>query len=300
MVYSKIYQMHNSLYNNNGDSKLINLSSKFILTEAFVNDDDDVFVDIDVGDNNDDDNIDNNDDDNNDDDNDDNDATTSIYSMQQGKRLNVDFNRHPKLKNYCMRLGELLNQNSEQLSQHGHHACNMLEWNIVDYGIFSRTIFPDKIPELLDISLPHLNLNNTLAALRRKDQRFDPLIKIMRSLLEKNKISDNSEWFGQLYKRPYQLYTLTKYHDIDVTTAMELWVKIFSAIFGLNYNTKLAPVWEFTHLILGQGDRGFSISDFAAVVVDQDERQYPFFLAEFASENTATHKDKIVVVSEAA
>ncbi|GES94222.1 hypothetical protein GLOIN_2v1543548 [Rhizophagus clarus] len=81
---------------------------------------------------------------------------------------------------------------------------------------------------------------------------------------------------------------------------MELYAKIVSVIFSLNYDTKLAPVWEFTHLISSQGDRGFSISDFAAVVVDQDEGQYPFFLAEFASENAATHKDKIVVVSEAA
>ncbi|GBB98359.1 hypothetical protein RclHR1_03200009 [Rhizophagus clarus] len=208
-------------------------------------------VDVDVGDNND----------------DDNDATTSIHSMQQEKCLNVDFNRHSKLKNYCMRLRELLNQNSEQLSQQGRHAYNMLEWNVVDYGIFSKIIFPDKIPELPDISLPCLNLKNTLVTLRRKDQRFDPLIRIMQSLLEKNKISDNSEWFGNLYKWSYQLYTSIKYHDIDITTA---------------------------------DDRGYLISDFAAVVIDQDEGQYPSFLAEFASENTDTHKDKIVVVSEAA
>ncbi|GBC09694.1 hypothetical protein RclHR1_09050004 [Rhizophagus clarus] len=261
-------------------------------------------------------------DDNDDDDDDDNHATTST---QQGKSLNVNYNKHPKLKNYCRKLRELLNQNSEQLSQQGRHACNMLEWNIVDYEIFSKIIIPGKIPELPNISLLSLNLKNTLAALKRKDQRFDPLIKIMQSLQEKNKISDNSEWFGKLYQWSYQLYSSTKYYDINITTViraisavflyippsphidepenhikMELWAKIFSAVFSLNYDTKLAPIWEFTHLISGQGDKGYSISDFAAVVVDQDEGQYPFFLAEFASENAATHKDKIVVVSEAA
>ncbi|GBC02734.1 hypothetical protein RclHR1_04790003 [Rhizophagus clarus] len=241
---------------------------------------------------------------------------TASTSVQQENYLNVDFNKHPQLKSYCKKLKELLNHNMEQC----RHACNMLEWNIVDYELFSKTIWPDKILlKSSNISVPRFNINGTLALLKQKDQRIYTLIKIIRSLLEKNKIKDYSEWFDWLFKR----HTSANYYDIDVGTVvkailtvmlylppthvdesgsnakMALWAEIFSTIFNLHLDRELAPIWEITHSIPGYIKEGPFISDFTAVITNQDGSwQYPFLLAEFASENAAKHK--IVTIYKAA
>lgn len=78
----------------------------------------------------------------------------------------------------------------------------------------------------------------------------------------------------------------------------ELWTKIFSNVFTLN-KTKFIPVWELLHLISGNGGRGSARSDFAAIVTNHNDLQFPFFIVEFESDGFEIHKDNIAVVSEA-
>lgn len=59
----------------------------------------------------------------------------------------------------------------------------------------------------------------------------------------------------------------------------ELWANILSNSFSLN-SPKFAPVWEFHHLIPGNGGQGSAKSDFSAIVSNQNDLQFVFFLIE--------------------
>ncbi|CAG8763720.1 4911_t:CDS:2, partial [Racocetra persica] len=60
------------------------------------------------------------------------------------------------------------------------------------------------------------------------------------------------------------------------------------------------PVWEFHHLFPGHGRCGSSRSDLIAIVVNQTNLQFLFFLIEFEQNGFEVHKDEIVAVFEAA
>ncbi|RUS14167.1 hypothetical protein BC937DRAFT_94251 [Endogone sp. FLAS-F59071] len=79
----------------------------------------------------------------------------------------------------------------------------------------------------------------------------------------------------------------------------ELWAKIFSMVFTLYYS-KFIPVWELQHLIPRDASSGLSHFDFAALVKNQNDTQFAFFLVEFENNGFDVHKDDIVVVAEAA
>ncbi|RIA99968.1 hypothetical protein C2G38_2130683, partial [Gigaspora rosea] len=58
--------------------------------------------------------------------------------------------------------------------------------------------------------------------------------------------------------------------------------------------------WEYHHQIPGNGGSGSARSDIAAVVFNDTDQQFPFFIAEFETDGFSVHKDEMVVAAEAA
>ncbi|CAG8496296.1 5607_t:CDS:2 [Ambispora gerdemannii] len=181
--------------------------------------------------------------------------------------ISVDYTKHPLLKKYCTLLSKLQHHRIEE-SQRARHIINMLKWHIVDQEMFNDVGWT-KIPQRLFVSKPSFCLRLVSNVLK---QHSNDQLHLAERALQKLKLDD-------------------KYFDIDALTV----VGVVSSIIL----KKFVPVWELHHLISGNGGRGSARSDFAAIVTNHNDLQFPFFTIEFERGGFEIHKDNIVVVSEA-
>ncbi|CAB4414271.1 unnamed protein product [Rhizophagus irregularis] len=75
----------------------------------------------------------------------------------------------------------------------------------------------------------------------------------------------------------------------------ELWTNILSNSFSLN-NPKFVNVWEFHHLIPGNVNK---VQQNSAIVSNQNDLQYSFFLIELKQGGFKVHKYDVAIVAEA-
>ena len=78
----------------------------------------------------------------------------------------------------------------------------------------------------------------------------------------------------------------------------QMWAKILSDTFLID-SDDIDVNWEYHHQIPGNGGSGSSRSDFAAVIFNSTDQQFPFFIVESKTDGFVIHKDEIVVMAEA-
>ncbi|CAG8736402.1 3108_t:CDS:2 [Cetraspora pellucida] len=87
-------------------------------------------------------------------------------------------------------------------------------------------------------------------------------------------------------------------HPSEAHVKIQMWSKILSDSFTLN-QVRFEPIWKLNHLFPGSAREGSSRSDFAAVILDSKQWQFPFFIVKFERQGFEVHKDFAVVVCEA-
>ncbi|CAG8549866.1 15915_t:CDS:2 [Cetraspora pellucida] len=75
--------------------------------------------------------------------------------------------------------------------------------------------------------------------------------------------------------------------------------KIFSDIFLIN-SDDIDVNWEFHYQISGNGRSRSARSDFAAIVFNNTDQQFFFFIVEFETDRFSVHKDEMFVMAEVA
>jgi len=194
----------------------------------------------------------------------------------------------------------------EQESQRGRHLSNMLKWSVVDHSLFNGFEF------VVNLLRPAVNMSLLEPILI---ENRDKPITILRNLITKEIIDDVSPGFKIWLERLWGVRMKERY-IIDTTTALgaitsvifyssenhiksQMWTKIFSDTFLINSGGTDVN-WEYHHQIPGNGGSGSARSDFAAVVFNDVDQQFPFFIAEFETDGFSVHKDEMVVAAEAA
>lgn len=200
----------------------------------------------------------------------------------------------------------------------------MLKWSVVNCEIFIQAGW-DGNHSINTISTPRIRINPASAAFKEHpNKQFSSIESTLWSLCDKGVICSweisLSTFIRWIYHKGKNYYDIDNLTVISVILAVilyrhtpcrgvgsspseshvkiELWAKLFSAIFAL-HNLKFLPTWELQHLISGNAGRGSSRSDFAAVTNNQDDQQFAFFLVEFENGGFEVHKDNVVVVAEA-
>ncbi|CAG8691205.1 9038_t:CDS:2, partial [Funneliformis mosseae] len=79
----------------------------------------------------------------------------------------------------------------------------------------------------------------------------------------------------------------------------QMWTKIFSDSFLIG-SEEIGVNWEYHHKFPGNVGCGSSRSDFAAVIFNGANQQFPFFITEFENDGFAVYKDAVAVVAETA
>ncbi|KAF0526874.1 hypothetical protein F8M41_013920 [Gigaspora margarita] len=247
------------------------------------------------------------------------------------EELVVDYDIHPNLKAYCEILKTLQNHHVEEDSQSARRFIKMLKWFCVDYELFLTTGWTGWEERLQQNSFPTPQISLRLVSalfLNHTNDKLHSVVPILKTLITKGKIFNSDVnylsfetirmFFGKSKKKCNEIDTLTVASVISAVVLYvptpcrglgsepsenhvkaELWAKIISNTFTL-YNSKFVPVWEFHHLFPGHGKCGSSRSDFIAIVFNQTNIQFPFFLIEIEQNGFEVHKDEIVAVSEAA
>ncbi|CAG8668002.1 9284_t:CDS:2 [Funneliformis caledonium] len=197
----------------------------------------------------------------------------------------------------------------------------LLKWSVVDYSLFKG---PKLCPNL---SRPAVNMNLLKSVLMETQNRnLRHAVIIVYNLITKeivdNVNSDIRQWLARLFGVHKNEHCV-----IDVQTALtaitsvilysstpcrgpgskssenhiksQMWAKIFSDTFLIG-SEEIGVNWEYHHKIPGNGGCGSSRSDFAAVIFNGANQQFPFFITEFENDGFAVHKDAVAVVAETA
>ncbi|RIA93782.1 hypothetical protein C1645_818983 [Glomus cerebriforme] len=244
------------------------------------------------------------------------------------EEIKVDYTKHPLLENYCNLLFKLQYHPVEEESQRARHISKMLKWHVVNQEMFIEVGWIENYHNH-PISKPSFGLNLVSSVFNQspRDQLHQAGQSIQK-LAAKNIIGNSDNWvplpvislmkfFGKKFDNYFELDALTVISVISSIilyaptpsngfgclpsenhVKAELWTRILSNAFNLN-KTKFVPVWELQHLISGNGGRGSARSDFAAIVTNSNNLQFPFFIVEFTRHEQEVHKDNIVAVSEA-
>ncbi|KAF0470633.1 hypothetical protein F8M41_025364 [Gigaspora margarita] len=237
------------------------------------------------------------------------------------EELVVDYNINPNLKAYCEILETLQNHHVEEDSQSVRRFIKMLKWFCVDYELFLTTGWTGWEERLQQSSFPTPQISLRLVSalfLKHTNDKFHSVVPILKNLITKGKIFNNDvnylsfetirRLFDKSKKKCNEIDTLTVASVISAVVLYvptpcrglgsepsenhvkaELWAKIISNTFTL-YNSKFVPVWEFHHLFPGHGKCGSSRSDFIAIVFNQTNIQFPFFLIEIEQNGFEVHK----------
>ncbi|CAG8780744.1 16429_t:CDS:2, partial [Cetraspora pellucida] len=263
-------------------------------------------------------------------DNDFNESESIVHSCKQKRKCPIlECNivvKHSLLKNYCEMLLNLQSHHIDEDSQRARHCLAMLRWSVVHLEIFINAGW-ENIPKMINISTPRVALNLLTAVFKEHpNDELRSIATILQLLRRQGKICTSD------YDMTAILHFLfsnnpRNHYDIDVLTASsaitavisytatpvrgsgsnpsenhvkaELWLRIFSTAFKL-HKLRFLPVWELQHLVSGNAGHGSARSDFAAIVNNNNDIQFPFFLVEFERNGLEVHKDEIVIVSEAA
>ncbi|CAG8810733.1 8723_t:CDS:2 [Cetraspora pellucida] len=236
----------------------------------------------------------------------------------------VNLKKHPALKKYCKLISDLQFPNVDEVSQYARHSIAMLKWSVVNYETFIKAGWNGKCRFNI-ISTPRIKIKSVSTTFEQHpNNQLKSITTTLWSLYDKGIIHSCDISPANFIR--WLFYKEKNYYDIDVLTVVsvilavilykhtpcrgvgsspseshvkiELWSKIFSTAFSL-HDSKLLPTWEFQHLISGNAGQGSSRSDFAAVVNNQSDLQFPFFLVEFENNGFEVHKDSVVVIAEA-
>ncbi|CAG8477322.1 6122_t:CDS:1, partial [Cetraspora pellucida] len=225
------------------------------------------------------------------------------------------------LLQYRRALEEIRNHHVEQESQRGRHLSNILKWSVVDYSLFNGFKF------VVSLLRPAINMSLLEPILMECwNKPIHHVVTILRNLITKEIVddigTDSNGWLERLWRvRIKEHYIIdTKIALTAITSVIfysstpcrgpgskpsenhiksQMWAKIFSDTFLIN-SDDIDVNWEFHHQISSNGESRSARSDFAAVVFNNTNQQFFFFIVEFETDGFLVHKDKIVVVAEAA
>jgi hypothetical protein len=258
---------------------------------------------------------------------DDENPESELYSQNRKRKrrhvANEAVEKYPLLKNYCKILLAMQELHIEEDSQRARHSFAMLEWSVVNYQIFADAGWQvERKPATISIPQIELKLLSPIFE-RHFDCRIRSVTAILQSLANRGKIGNSSmfsNWINWLWNQSESYYKIDALTCIPVISAVisyiptpcrglgsepsenhikaELWTNILSNSFSLN-NPKFVPLWEFHHLISGNGGQGSAKSNFSAIVSNQNDLQFAFFLIEFEQGGFEVHKDDVVIVAEA-
>ncbi|RHZ81859.1 hypothetical protein Glove_117g283 [Diversispora epigaea] len=239
----------------------------------------------------------------------------NVYEVEE---LHVNVGEFPALLKYCQSINEMQENHIDEVSQLGRHLSMLLKWSVIDSRLFETPVTPPTI------SKPALNLHNLKVILEeypglQADNILDTLIENKKIGIVRTK--GWLEWLG-LKKQSHDdcFYSIDTYtalsaimsvllynpvqcrglgsHPSEAHVKIQMWSKILSDSFVLN-QVRFEPIWELNHLIPGNAKEGSSRSDFAAVILNSKQWQFPFFIVEFEQHGFEVHKDFAVVVCEA-
>ncbi|CAG8738545.1 15637_t:CDS:2, partial [Dentiscutata erythropus] len=225
------------------------------------------------------------------------------------------------LLQYRRVLEEMRNHYVEQESQRGRHLSNMLKWSVVDHSLFNGFKF------VVSLLRPAINMSLLEPILMEsRNKPIHHVVTILRNLITKEIVDDISPGFKRWLERLWKV-RIKEYYIIDTITALtaitsvifysptpcrgpgskpsenhiksQMWAKIFSDTFLID-SDDIDVNWEYHHQIPGNGGSGSARSDIAAVVFNDTDQQFPFFIAEFETDGFSVHKVEMVVAAEAA
>ncbi|CAG8725603.1 5786_t:CDS:2, partial [Racocetra fulgida] len=240
--------------------------------------------------------------------------------------ITVDTSIHPFIEPYSKLIFSLQEHHIEEDSQRARHLIEMLKWSVVNRDCFIEVGWKSNL--INNISMPRVKFSLVAAVLQdHADQKLHFAATTLEALKKKEKLGNkNIGWltfptfFEDLFRKKSNYYGLDVLTVVTVISAVflykptpscglgrmpsenhikiELWSKILSTAFSLHHS-EFFPVWELKHLIPGNAGCGSSRSDFSAIVTNQDDIQFAFFLVEFERNGFECHKDNIVAIAEA-
>ncbi|CAG8750204.1 9552_t:CDS:2, partial [Funneliformis caledonium] len=192
-------------------------------------------------------------------------------------------------------LEEMRNHHIEEELQRAQNLSLMLKWSVVDYSLFKG---PKFCPNL---SRPAVNMNLLKSVLMETQNRnLRHAVIIVYNLITKeivdNVNSNIRQWLARLFGVHKNEHCII---DSENHIKSQMWAKIFSDTFLIS-SEEIGVNWKYHHKIPGNGGCGSSRSDFAAVIFNGANQQFPFFITEFENDGFAVHKDAVAVVAETA
>ncbi|KAF0552563.1 ran-binding protein 10 [Gigaspora margarita] len=250
---------------------------------------------------------------------------TPILGKRKREVVTIDLDIHPLIAPYSNIIFALQEHHVEEDSQRARHLIEILKWSVVDRDVFVEVGWRDT--QLNEISTPRTEINLAISVLQNHiSSKFHFAAKTLKALESKKKLINNGICWSNIPMFIGNFFIKYNYYDIDVITVVtavlavvsykptpacglgslpsenhikiELWAKILSAAVSLHHSEFL-PVWELQHLIPGNAGSGSSRSDFSAIITNQNDTQFAFFLVEFERDGFECHKDDVVIVAEA-
>ncbi|RUS30548.1 hypothetical protein BC938DRAFT_479259 [Jimgerdemannia flammicorona] len=217
-------------------------------------------------------------------------------------------------------LEEMRRHQTEETSKRARHLSVMLMWSVVDQSLFFKGSEP-----VASVALPRPAVNISLlesVLMENQSERIQHAVMIMRNLRANGVMDDASSglrrWLARLRGICYIIDVATVLSAItsvlvcsltpcrgpgskpsENNIKAQLWTKIFQDVFLLGQDN-IDVNWEYHHQIPGNGGTGSARSDFAAVILNEADQQFPFFIVEFEANGLSVHKDAMVAIAETA
>ncbi|CAG8690919.1 24503_t:CDS:2 [Cetraspora pellucida] len=183
----------------------------------------------------------------------------NITTPNYATRRIIHKGKHNSVKKYCRLISDLQFHNVDEVSQRARHFIAMLKWSVVNYETFIKAGWNGK-RRFNIISTPRIKIKSVSATFEQHpNNQLKSITTALWSLYDKGIIHSREISPASFISSPSESHV-----------KIELWSKIFSA--------------------------GSSRSDFAAVVNNQFDLQFPFFLVKFGNNG---FEDSVVVVAEA-
>src|SRR5581483_9600956 len=192
-------------------------------------------------------------------------------------------------------LEEMRNHHVEEELQQARNLSLMLKWSVVDYFWFKGSKF---CPNL---SRPAVNMNLLKSVLMETQNRhLHHAVMIVHNLIAKGIVdsvnSDIRQWLASLFGVCKKEHCVI---DVQTTMTAITSVLLYSSTPCRGPGSKSSEN-HIKSKMSGNGGCGSARSDFAAVIFDGVNQQFPFFITEFENDGFAVHKDAVAVVAETA
>ncbi|CAG8496475.1 7540_t:CDS:2 [Funneliformis caledonium] len=158
------------------------------------------------------------------------------------------------------------------------------------WSVVSLEIFVGGRQKMINVSIPQVALK-ILSVLfeEQPDDELRSISGILQSLKKKGRIYTNDRnIIVTVFRRIFWNHPKNPPYYIDVLTASSL------------HHLQFLPTWELQHLIPGHAGQGSARSDFASIIINNNDLQFAFFIVEFEQAGFEIHKDEVVVVAELA